>query len=252
MKQVGGFMKERPARGTLKKEEERKKVKRYLSGLIVAFIASLAAAAPASAAIINGSANGFAFSLDNATAWGSPTVIAAQNVLLFNAAQFNVDSTGTTTAGDTVSIMVNPNPGLSIGEIFVTAAGSYDLNGAGTSVDFDLSFTIQDLNGPSNIVQPVAASEPFPLVAGVNAGEQQAGQFSAVNNLDISALLGYEDEVQIDLTEFSQALGNGIGGTSSLNVQLSALQLKFVFIPEPGTLSLLILSSGLVLVRRRR
>lgn len=228
-------------------------MKKYLSGLVVASVAALSASSPASAAIINGNASGFAFSLDNATAWGAPTVIAAQNVLLFNAAQFNVESTGTTTAGDTVSIMVNPNPGLKVGEIFVTAAGSYDLNGNGTSVDFDLSFTIHDLNNVHpDIVQPVAASEPFPLVAGVNAGVQQSGQFSAVNNLDIGNFLGFNDEVQIDLTEFTEALGNGLGGTSSMNVTLSALQLKIVLVPEPATLSLLVMSSGLVLVRRRR
>lgn len=227
-----------------------------ISGSIVAMIAVLAiAVAPAAATTVNGTAGTFNYSLDDGTSWGVPSVVGADsNTLLFNGAQFNVASTGTQVAGDSIDITINSHNFYRLGDIKVTAFGSYNLNGEGSSVDFQMSFDIQDLDSAGFISQPVVSTPvTFPLVAGVNAPMVvNNAPYSAINDLDISNNINFMGEnVLIGLDVSTLATGGNLGGTSSLQVNVSALQLQFYFVPEPATMSLLAFGA-LALIRRRR
>ena len=230
-------------------------MKKYITNLVVALATVGLVSASANATTVNGTAGSFGYSLDDATSWGVPSVVGANNnTLLFNGAQFNVSSTGSTIGGDSVEITVNSFPGLAVGEIRVTAFGSYNLNGAGSSVAFQLSFDVEDLDMGGLVSQPVATTPvTFPQIAGVNAPLTVNGAtYTAINDLDISNSLGFFGEnVKIDLTAFTEALGGNEGGTSSLQVNVTALQLQFNFVPEPGTVCLLAIG-GIALLRRRR
>lgn len=234
-------------------------MKNYMTGLVVALAAIAVTAVPATAAPFAGTAGSFSFSLDDSSPWGTPSVVGALgNTLLFNGAGFNVDSTGVsnpTSNDDHVEITVNSNPGLAVGVINVTAFGSLNLNGAGSSVDFELTFDVDDLDTLASTSQDVTpAGIAFPLVAGQNSVPNVVNNlgFTAVNSLDISSVLGFSGEnIMLDLRAVTEALGGPNGGTSNLQVNVSALEMQFFFVPEPATLSLLAFG-GIALIRRRR
>jgi len=229
-------------------------VKKYSFGTVVALAAMAFVATSTQAATYNGSVGGASFSMPDNTAWGTPSFVFG-NTIFFNGSSFNVDtSSATTQVDDRLEIDIHMPSGVKLGEIVVSGYGSWSVNGEGAEVHYTMPIDALDLDllGTADSQAAAVTPQSFPIIAGQNGVPLSAsGSFTAVNNLDISnELLIDGNNVRIGLETHTLAIGAN-GSSASLDLNLQDLKLEFYFIPEPATLSLLLVG-GMALVRRRR
>ena len=233
-------------------------MKKNITALVAALAAMMFTSVAANAGItFSGSADSFSYSGPSNTAWGSPLGVLG-NTLFFSGAGFNAASSSSTADDQDHTLQLDIQTlvaGVKVTKIEATAHGSWQLSGQGARVDFEMPITVLDNVTLADISQDsVETPQSFPIEAGVGGVPNEGGSdsFTALNSLDLSNLLGFDrEDLTIDLRAHSNALGTDVGGSASLDVTFTELELEFFFIPEPSTLSLLLVG-GLALARRRR
>lgn len=226
--------------------------------LAVSLVAVAISVAPALAATYNTATDNFTFSMPDTTTWGTPSaVVPSQNKITFNAQAWNVSTNGSdpTMVDSTVPIDIQAiNPGTRLGSIDVVAFGSYEVDGQDSQVNWDLTIRFEDQDTTGDVIQGIASSPAFPIIAGQSGVPiTDNGSFSAVNSASIANNINFLGEhVVVSLGMMTEAIaGSGTGAGASLNVNVASFAFTFNYVPEPATLSLFFVG-GLALVRRRR
>lgn len=176
--------------------------------------------------------------------FGEPVV--SGDTLFFPQFHFAVSAADDADAGvsDRVSFDIVPNPGLTFGSVRVAAVGYYEISGAGeVGVDVDTSPLLRENGGSGRAFAEVMLTEPaFPQSSGSSG-------WRGLSILDLS----FEDPPLHDNLHFEFYAGifanTASGGTAQIDMQLLG-GLIFTFIPEPATMSMLLLAAACTILRR--
>ena len=223
--------------------------------VLLAVSATTAFAAP-----WNGMANNFSFAStvggDGAPFFSAPTVNG--NALVFNTQNFSATSVGgvqdTKSSFIEFTVQIDPlnmSPGLALDFVSAAIAGDINVNGEGSMVDLDVTWEVRDDNLGASLNQSITGTTPvsFPHSFAGDASDNTV--FTGDNTLGgIGSQVpawGQELVVRLDIG----ILADSTSGTSDINIFGSGLELGFFFVPEPATVSLLLLG-GFTLIRRRR
>jgi len=191
--------------------------------------------------------------------FGEPFLDSANDTFYFFESAFQVTSQngGTTAQYDEVSMDVFANPGLTFSLMRVTANGSYNSGGGGTTneVDLDGLLTMTEL-GPNESFDggvgddgrqfsgDLVTTPGFPK-------SNEAGTWSGAAFADVMVEFPVpDDSIHVSISNNVIAITTA-GGTAELDVQYQDLKIEFQLIPEPASLSLLAVGA-LALLRRRR
>ncbi|MCG8404600.1 MAG: PEP-CTERM sorting domain-containing protein [Phycisphaerales bacterium] len=211
--------------------------------LILAFGVTPALAGPWSAP--SGTAGDFTYSNggDNNGLFGDPFIFG--NQFVFSTA-FSVLASGGATddKSDVVSFDAVADAGLFFSGVTVSAIGSYAISGDG-SVDVDAEISMQENGGLGRTFSDSLLTSPaFP---------RTAGQGTWNGNAAVSVTTVFptpHNDIHFELSTDMMAI-SGPGGSAQLNVQFESLQIDFIVIPEPASLSMVAVA-GLLMIRRRR
>jgi hypothetical protein len=191
--------------------------------------------------------------------FGEPFVDTANDTFYFveSAFQVNAANGSTDTQFDEVSLDVFANPGLTFSLMRVTANGSYNAGGGGSTNEVDLQAMLNMTElGPNNAYDGGAGDDGRQFSGGLVTTpgfpkSNEAGSWSGLANVDVTVEFPIPDDaIHVSISNNVIAITTA-GGTAELDVQYSDLKIEFQLIPEPASLSLMAVGA-LALLRRRR
>ena len=151
---------------------------------------------------------------------------------------------------DTVYFNVQANPDRQFSFLRVYAFGDYSVTGDDTnSVEASASLSITETGGLGrNWAGPLATSPTFPVDGDDPTPD---GPWTGGVTVDFSFTLPIpHDNINVALSTDVITITTE-GGSATINAQFDELEIKFLTIPEPASLSLLAVG-GVALLRRRR
>ena len=178
--------------------------------------------------------------------FGSPFLVG--NTFMFTT-QFLVEATNGASdqQNDIVMVDVHIHEGLQFTGLNIAVYGDYNLIGD-ASAHLDASVSASELGGLNrNWAGPIPTDPAFPLFG---TPEGNSGVWTGDAVVDVSWVFPEpHSSLQIMLSSDLLVI-TGPGGSASLNAQFQSLEIEFLIIPEPATLSLVALGA-LALIRRR-
>jgi hypothetical protein len=178
------------------------------------------------------------------------------DTFVFTSASFGVSAQNGLSdhQSDTVSFNVHLLPTFTLTILEVRAYGDYLLHGIGSTVNLSATLQLQEFaaQAPEPLPRTFTDSltttpETFPLTS---EGDLLQGTYAGVATVNVATELpGVDNDLHIEFTNILDALAAQVGD-ANLNLVFQPARFEITLIPEPATLSLLMLG-GLALLRRR-
>lgn len=222
-----------------------------------AMMLTVFSAASAFAAPWSGAATNFSYAStaggDGGTMFSAPTAFG--NSLLFNTPGFSAESIAGTPGSESgyVEFEINIQPGYSLDFVSAAVAGTINVVGQDSWVDLGVTWEVRDDVLNASLNQTISATSPitFPHTFLGNPSADNA-TFSGDNTLGgIGSQLPAWGQVLVVKLDIG-ILAESTSGSASIDLFASGMELGFFFVPEPTTATLILLTGGLALIRRRR
>lgn len=180
--------------------------------------------------------------------FGDPFIF---NDAFFFTTAFSVlaDDSGPNAAqGDALSVDILADPGLLFGSVSVSASGSFSIISDG-EVDVSANLSMSENDGLTRTFGPeplITTPVTFPI------STPGSGNFTGDAMVDVEMVFPTpSNDINITLTNDILAI-SGPGGSAEVNIQFQDLSLTFNLIPEPSSMILMAMGSGVLLLSRRR
>lgn len=221
-----------------------------LAAIAITIATSSALAAPAMPwSTPSGSATDFTYTGggDDNGLFGEPLIVG--NSFFFFPSNFRAESDGDQNVNDRMEVNIHANLGFDITGVVIQELGDYQITGTGeVSVSGTLQLVNLDIPFPPQVRQaPLLITQG---TAGVINGTDLNGPWDGSANQDLSGESIAWDNFSLVLT--NELVATATSGVSSIEKTFTGGAVVVTVVPEPASMTLLLLGAASVVARRRK